>query len=118
MATRSLEVRPTDGLGWIDGEVRRLAPNGRLRVPHVGWNEVRPEHGSPLFERVPPATDFYFVHSYVLWPDHDSDILARTPFGDVPIVTAVERDNVRGVQFHPEKSQRAGFQVLRNFLKT
>jgi len=117
LATRSLEGRPTAGLGWIESEVRRLEPSNGSRVPHIGWNELRIEHRSGLLDGISDGADFYFVHSYVLWPDRDSDVLARTPFGDTLVVTAVERDNIAGVQFHPEKSQRLGFQIIRNFLK-
>lgn len=116
MATSSLEGRRTSGLGWIEGEVQRLEPGEGVRVPHVGWDEVRFERSSGLFDGVPDGSDFYFVHSYVVWPESDGDVLARTPFGAKPVVTAVQRENVAGVQFHPEKSQRLGLRVIRNFL--
>ncbi len=118
LATGSLEGRPTDGLGWIAGEVRRLQPANGARVPHVGWSEVRLERASTLFDGIRDGADFYFVHSYVLWPEHGGEVLARTRFGDLDVVAAVQRDNVTGVQFHPEKSQRLGFQVIRNFLRS
>jgi len=105
----------TPGLGWIDGEVVRLTPSATdNRLPHVGWNEVV-HNGDGLFRDVPNARDFYFVHSYHLRPMQESDVAARTPYCG-GFVSAVRRDLVFGTQFHPEKSQRLGFQVLRNFL--
>lgn len=116
IAARSLEVRPTEGFGWIDGEVCRIDPDDGVRVPHIGWNEVDRSGDDLLFENIPAAADFYFVHSYTLVPADEACVIGRTPYGRATIVSAVRRDNVWGVQFHPEKSQRVGFQVLRNFL--
>ena len=115
LATKGSEIRDTPGLGWIDGDVDLLAPGPGERVPHVGWNEVVPVNDSPLFRGIPSERDFYFVHSYVLRAARDEDIAARTPYGG-GFVSAVQRGMIFGVQFHPEKSQRAGFDVLRNFL--
>ena len=112
------EVRETGGLGWIDAEVVRVSGGAGARVPHVGWNEVDLKREDPLFTGVPPGADFYFVHSFVVAPRDEADVLARTPFGDATFVSAVRRDNVWGVQFHPEKSQRLGFTVLRNFIRS
>jgi glutamine amidotransferase len=117
LATRGMEVEETAGLGWIDGEVRRLNPTpSDCRIPHVGWNELCLERESPLFAGVDRRRDFYFVHSYHMVADQPADVLARTPYAD-GFVSAVQREHVFGVQFHPEKSQRAGFQVFRNFLR-
>lgn len=117
MATTGLEVEETPGLGWIPGCVRRLLPTARdPRVPHVGWNQVTPSRSSALFEGLPTGSDFYFVHSYHLVPVHAEHILAVTPYGG-GVVSAVQRDWIWGVQFHPEKSLQAGFQLLRNFLR-
>jgi imidazole glycerol-phosphate synthase subunit HisH len=104
-----------DGLGWIDGRVERIRPAPDERVPHVGWNTVEFAPGSPLFEGIEPSTDFYFVHSYHVVPDDRSVVVGRTPFAG-GIVTAFRSDHMWGVQFHPEKSQTAGFAVLTNFL--
>lgn len=110
------EGTSTDGLGWIAGDVVRLEPAGRdRRIPHAGWNEVDPTPGSALFADVAPETDFYFVHSYHLVVDDPTDIVATTPYCG-GFTSAVGRGPVMGVQFHPEKSQRAGFTVLANFL--
>jgi glutamine amidotransferase len=103
-------------LGWIEGEVVRLEPSSTNdRVPHMGWNEVHPADGAPLFAEIAPATDFYFVHSYHLVARTDGDVEATTPYCG-GFTSAVRHDTIFGVQFHPEKSQRAGFQILRNFV--
>jgi len=105
------------GLGLIPGEVRRFVPgDSSTRIPHIGWNEVWKASRNDLFEGIPDGSDFYFVHSYHFIPRHKEHILATTPYcGD--FVSAIGMGNVFGVQFHPEKSGRPGFQILRNFLK-
>jgi len=103
------------GLGLIPGSVRRLVPAAHERIPHVGWNAVEPRFAAPLFAGIPSGTDFYFVHSYEFVPDDATDIAATAPYCG-SIVAAVARGHISGVQFHPEKSSRAGFQLLRNFL--
>jgi glutamine amidotransferase len=111
------EGTETKGLGWIDGRVTRLVPGPDERVPHVGWNAVEPTAGAAPFATVPAGSDFYFVHSYHCVPDDPAVVAATTPFGG-GFVSAVVRDACWGVQFHPEKSQAAGFAVLRAFLGT
>ncbi|SRR6266511_2414038 len=107
------EVR---GLGWIDAEIDRLEPvEDGERVPHVGWNEVYPTQPSDLFVGLPAGTDFYFVHSYHMICRSTDDVLATTPYCG-GFVSAVGHDHIWGVQFHPEKSRRPGFQILANFL--
>jgi|SRR4051794_1461722 glutamine amidotransferase len=112
------EVETTEGLGWIDAEVRRLQPtaNGE-RVPHIGWNEVDVSiDDHPLFAGIAPRADFYFVHSFHVACREPADVLATTPYcGD--FVSAIARDNVFATQFHPEKSQQHGLRLLRNFLE-
>jgi imidazole glycerol-phosphate synthase subunit HisH len=116
LATVGYEGRQTPGLGWIDGEVRRLVPAGAdRRIPHVGWNEVNAADGSPLFAGIEPGSDFYFVHSYHLACDVTDDIAATTPYCG-GFASAVSRGNVHAVQFHPEKSQRNGLRLLQNVL--
>jgi glutamine amidotransferase len=115
LAERGEEGGDTPGLGFIPGIVRRLdASETGERIPHVGWNEVQ-HPATGLFAGIAPRRDFYFVHSYALVATHEEDVLARTPYCG-GFVSAVARDNVYGTQFHPEKSQKAGFQILRNFL--
>ena len=116
IAAVGLEGSRTDGLGWVDGEVRRLVPTEQdRRLPHVGWNEVFPAGDSPLFAGIEPGSDFYFVHSYHLACSSGDDVAATTPYcGE--FASAVGRDNIHAVQFHPEKSQRNGLRLLQNFL--
>jgi len=115
LASVGFEGDETEGLGWIDGDVRRFVPTNGERVPHMGWNEIVPAPNSPLFAGIDPGTDFYFVHSYHYVCRSDDDVAATTPYCG-GFTSAVARGNVFAVQFHPEKSQRSGFQVLRNFL--
>ena len=117
LATKGTEGAPVEGLGWVPGEVVRIVPSDAdTRVPHVGWNEIEPTAGCPLFCGVDAGSDFYFVHSFHLVPDQGTSVAATTPYAE-GIVSAVQGPpQVFGVQFHPEKSQRAGFQVLSNFL--
>jgi imidazole glycerol-phosphate synthase subunit HisH len=116
MADRSFEGGETPGLGLIAGDVRRLEPAGSdTRIPHIGWNEVHYAEAGFLFSNIPSGSDFYFVHSFHLVPASPEAVTAVTPYCG-HFVSAVQRGNVMGVQFHPEKSGRAGLQLLRNFL--
>lgn len=116
LATRGCEGGETEGLGWIDGEVRRLQPkHSDERLPHIGWNEVVIMKNSTLFNGIESGRDFYFAHSYHFVCRRKDDILARTEYCD-GFVSAIGRGCVFGVQFHPEKSQRLGLQVIKNFL--
>jgi glutamine amidotransferase len=114
----SAEGHYTAGLGFIPGQVRHLRSFGcTQRVPHVGWNGItRTCHDDRLFHTIPDGTDFYFVHSYAFSPRDSADVLATTDYG-VPVTAAVRRGHVWGTQFHPEKSSRAGFRLLRNFIE-
>lgn len=117
LADRGMEGGETPGLGLVPGAVVRLEPDGPgTRVPHVGWNEVHPVRPSALLEGIEDGRDFYFVHSYHLSCDDPADVLATTPYCG-GIASAVQRGVVSGVQFHPEKSQKAGFALLRNFVR-
>jgi glutamine amidotransferase len=113
----SINGQRINGLGLIPGEVLHLQNLGcTLRVPHVGWNGiVRTQQQDQLFDLIPDGTDFYFVHSYVFVPSNFEDVLATTEHG-VAITAAVRRGHVWGTQFHPEKSSRAGFRLLKNFI--
>lgn len=108
----------TLGLDLIPGRVEHLRALGcGLRVPHVGWNSVSPiTSQGGLFGGIPKDTDFYFVHSYAFVTEDPADVLAITDYG-IPVTAAVRRGNVWGTQFHPEKSSRAGFRLLRNFIE-
>lgn len=102
------------GLGLIPGHVTRF-PQG-LTVPHMGWNQIEPVGNHPLLAGVTAGSFAYFAHSYICVPDNPAHIIARTDYhGD--FVCAVAKDNIFGIQFHPEKSQRVGLQILKNFLE-
>jgi glutamine amidotransferase len=105
------------GLGFIPGRVEHLRTLGcGLRVPHVGWNSVAPITPQiGLFDGIQEDTDFYFVHSYAFVTEDPSDVIATTEYG-ILVTAAVQRGNVWGTQFHPEKSSRSGFRLLRNFI--
>jgi len=118
MAERGLEHGVHAGLGWIKGEVSALEPGDpALKIPHMGWNAVTPKRVSALFPDLQtPPQEFYFVHSYVLKPADQTVVAAVTTHG-IEFCSAVCKDNLAGVQFHPEKSQRAGLQLLSRFLE-
>lgn len=107
----------TPGLGFIPGQVRSLGSLGcSFRVPHMGWNAINATNSSYLLSGVPDGTDFYFVHSYAFEAHNPDDVLAVTDY-DIPVTAVIGRGHVWGTQFHPEKSSRAGFKVLRNFIE-
>ncbi|MGE5403939.1 MAG: imidazole glycerol phosphate synthase subunit HisH [Candidatus Saccharibacteria bacterium] len=116
LAQSGCEGGQTEGLGLIPGQVIPLVPEPGEKIPHVGWNEVYKANSCSIFDNIPDGTDYYFVHSYHFQAEHCEDIIAKTPYGG-GFVSAVRNGSVIGVQFHPEKSQRPGFQLLRNFLK-
>lgn len=112
LADAGVEHGTTQGLGWIGGTVRAINPTPELKVPHMGWNDVSPAAGAPLVER----GEAYFLHSYHFDASDAADILATTDHGG-PLVAAVGRGNIMGVQFHPEKSQAYGISFLKRFLE-
>jgi len=116
LADTGHENETTLGLGLIKGDVRRLEKaTPEERIPHMGWNTVEDQGGCPLLQDVPSGSDFYFVHSYYFAAVEEA-VLATTPsYGGVPAI--VGQGQVFGAQFHPEKSQTNGFQLLKNFLK-
>lgn len=117
LASSSTEYGEHQGLGWLPGRVVPIEPDGRpLRVPHVGWNAVRFPSDSRLFAGLGEEQDFYFVHSYVLVPEDPAAVAGICEYG-TPFAAAVESAMLFGTQFHPEKSQRAGLAVLRNFVE-
>ena len=110
MADRGLEFGTHPGLGWISGEVALMEPtDAESKIPHMGWNDVMPERPHALIE----PGEAYFLHSYAFT---GSDVVATTAHGG-PVVAAIGRANMLGVQFHPEKSQRYGLALLERFLK-
>lgn len=115
------EEGDTPGLGVLPGRVLRFADDmqdahgARLKVPHMGWNEVEPCAPHPVWAGLQEHERFYFVHSYYCAPANAADVAAQTLYGR-PFTCAVARDNIVAVQFHPEKSARAGLQLLANFI--
>ena len=103
-----------EGLGLIPGRVVRFPETEGFKIPHMGWNRLKPAHQCPLFQGIPQEAHFYFVHSYYVVPTDESVVAARTNYIS-PFVSAVARGNLAAVQFHPEKSQRYGLELLRNF---
>lgn len=110
-----MEFGANAGLGLIPGRVERLEAPG-LPLPHVGWNDIREERSHPLLVGLESTPDFYFVHSYAFQAEVPGDVIATVEYGS-RFAAVIGRDNVLGVQFHPEKSQRAGAQLLKNFLE-
>jgi len=105
------------GLGWIDGRVLKFNPelsDKNLKVPHMGWNHIEQTKESKLFRETDSQQRFYFVHSYYVRPTRDEDVLAKTTYGET-FASALERENIAGVQFHPEKSHKFGMKLLKNF---
>lgn len=115
LADRGHEFGVHQGLGWIAGDVRPIdTNNGAVRSPHMGWNAIAAHGPHALFADLDGAA-FYFAHSFGFQPDNDAHVLASAEHG-ARFVAAVARDNIAGVQFHPEKSQAAGLALIRNFL--
>ncbi|MCC6887134.1 MAG: imidazole glycerol phosphate synthase subunit HisH [Hyphomicrobiales bacterium] len=120
MADRGLEHQVTAGLGWIAGEVARIAPSDpALKIPHMGWNTLDMLREHPLLAGIatgPQGLHAYFVHSYHLRPADPADVIARADYGG-PVTAIVGRGTMVGTQFHPEKSQRLGLRLIANFLR-
>jgi glutamine amidotransferase len=118
MATRGLEHGTHEGLAWIEGDVVRLTPGDpALKIPHMGWNTLRVARPHPVLAHVQDnEAHAYFVHSFEFAAKHDRDVVASTDYGG-SIAAVVARDNMIGTQFHPEKSQAVGLQLLQNFVR-
>jgi glutamine amidotransferase len=120
MAERGREYEVTEGLGWIAGEVDRIAPaDPGLKIPHMGWNTLDAKKPHALLEGIPlgpQGLHAYFVHSYELKVAERDDLVAQADYGG-PVTAVVGHANYAGTQFHPEKSQRLGLRLIANFLK-
>ena len=111
------EEAETRGLGWISGKVSKIDnQNGKFKLPHIGWNEIEIQKESKIFKDIKNKSHMYFVHSYEFIPADKSVITSITNYSS-KIVCSVERDNLFGTQFHPEKSDKIGLKVIDNFLK-
>ncbi len=110
------EEEETRGLGWISGKVSKIDnQKGKFKLPHIGWNEIEIQKESKIFKDIKNKSHMYFVHSYEFIPEDKSVISATTDYAS-EIVCSVERDNLFGTQFHPEKSDILGLQIIRNFI--
>ena len=117
MATVGVEFGRHAGLGWIAGEVVKITPDDpALKIPHMGWNELKKVQSHALLEGIPAGSHAYFVHSFQLVPALPEDLIATTDYGG-PLTAMVGNENIAGTQFHPEKSQATGLKLLENFLR-
>ena len=115
LAREGHEDGVTPGLGWLDGVVDRITPGPGLRVPHMGWNELKLTRPHPVLAGLGAAPHVYFTHSYAFRDLPREHVAATTDYGET-IIAAVARDNIFATQFHPEKSQTVGLQILTNFI--
>ena len=119
LASRGLEFETVEGLGWIPGDVKRIAPGDpTLKIPHMGWNTLDLRRAHPLLKGVPTGPGglhAYFVHSFALNASNPDDVVATADYAGA-VTAMVARENVAGVQFHPEKSQALGLKLIANFL--
>ncbi len=114
LANLGYENKVTEGLNLIDGKVKKISTN--LRLPHIGWNEVYIKKKNNLISKIENNKDFYFVHSYYYECIEKDCIIATSTYGH-EFATIINKDNIFGVQFHPEKSLKSGLQIIRNFLE-
>ena len=111
------ESQETKGFGWIDAEVRKINNmNKKLKLPHMGWNEIELKKDCFLFSNIKNKSHVYFIHSYEFMTKEKDCVIATTNYGN-SIIASVEKENIVGTQFHPEKSQKNGLIILENFLK-
>jgi len=110
------ELGEHEGLSLLNGTVVKFAESLSVKIPHTGWNQVRVKKEASLFGQIDDGAYVYFNHSYYCQPGDASDVIATTDYG-INYACAVRRENIFGVQFHPEKSQTVGLQILKNFLE-
>jgi len=116
MAKKSFEGGEFEGLGWFDAEVVKLTPSdSNLRIPNIGWNTIDYDKKTILFKGLPLKPDFYLVHSYYVKANEPNDIVATYDY-TYPVTASILKDNIFATQFHPEKSQDYGLQLLENFI--
>ena len=116
-AKTGYESQKTEGFGWIDAEVRKINNmNKKIKLPHMGWNEIELKKDCFLFSNIKNKSHMYFIHSYEFTTKQEDCVIATTNYGN-SIIVSVAKDNIVGTQFHPEKSQRDGLIILENFLK-
>lgn len=120
LLTRGSEEGDEHGLGWVGGTTCKFSfettSNKRLRIPHMGWNDIDIIHSTPLIQELPAEARFYFAHSYHVVVDDDASAVATTWYGR-DFVSIMQQDNIMATQFHPEKSHQAGLCIIRNFAR-
>ena len=110
------EETETRGLGWISGKVSKIDnKNGKYKLPHIGWNQINIVKDSKIFKDVENNSHMYFVHSYEFIPE-DKDVISATTDYSSKVICSVEKDNIFGTQFHPEKSDKIGLKIIKNFI--
>ena len=115
-ASTGYEETETKGLGWISGKVSKINnQNGKYKLPHIGWNQINIVKESKIFKSIENNSHMYFVHSYEFIPEDKNVISATTDYSS-SIVSSVEKENIFGTQFHPEKSDKLGLQIIKNFI--
>jgi len=114
LITKGSEEGVLPGLGWIDATTIRFPRNNGLKVPHMGWNIVKSSTISPLTKSLPEESRFYFVHSYYVRVANENNSILKTNYG-IEFDSAIQKENIYGAQFHPEKSHKFGMQLLKNF---
>tara|TARA_B100000686_G_scaffold37723_1_gene39151 strand:+ start:1011 stop:1655 length:645 start_codon:yes stop_codon:yes gene_type:complete len=116
-AKNGYESQKTQGFGWINAEVRKINNmNKKLKLPHMGWNEIEFKKDCFLFSNIKNKSHMYFIHSYEFMTKQKDCVVATTNYGN-SIIVSVAKENIIGTQFHPEKSQKNGLLILENFLK-
>ncbi|MCT7487114.1 imidazole glycerol phosphate synthase subunit HisH [Aliarcobacter cryaerophilus] len=113
LMTKTSEEGNLAGLGWVDAETKKFVSD-TLKIPHMGWNIIKHQKSSQLFDELESEKRFYFVHSYCVSCNHQEDILTTTNYTH-DFVSSFEKENIIGVQFHPEKSHKFGMSIIRNF---
>ena len=115
-ADYGFEETKTKGLGWISGNIKKIDnKNNQFKLPHIGWNELSFTKGSKLFKGIEEKSHVYFVHSFKFVPDNESYITSKTTYSE-EIVASIEKENLFGTQFHPEKSDTIGLKIIENFI--
>ena len=115
LMTQGSEEGITPGLGWVDAQVNRFVST-KLKIPHMGWNSIKHQKESKLFDEVITDKRFYFVHSYFVCCDNKEDVLTTTTYED-NFISSFEKGNIIGTQFHPEKSHKFGMAIIKNFVE-
>ncbi len=116
LMTSFSEEGNAEGLSWIKGKTKKFSNIEPLKTPHMGWNNLQIKAASSLIKNITNEDSFYFVHSYYVNCEDKADVLAESSYG-IPFVSGFQKDNIIGVQFHPEKSHKAGLRILKNFIE-